>query len=102
MRHVGRLVLGLVIITIANVLTVGAGSDFGHFEGTVIASFLPDGRNMKLEAPFTYVDAEGMRWEVPKGVTTDGASIPRVFCSRLVCLLNRSDDQNAERQGRSV
>jgi hypothetical protein len=52
-----------------------------HFVGRVLAEWLPDGRNMRLEEPFEYVDAGGRRWPVPKGISVDGASIPQVFWS---------------------
>jgi hypothetical protein len=51
----------------------------GYFTDEVIAKFLPDGRNMRLEQPFAYVDPSGRRWDVPAGIETDGASIPRVL-----------------------
>jgi len=56
-----------------------SAQDFGKFEGRIVASFLRDGRNMKVEKAFAYVDASGARWEVPAGTITDGASIPRIL-----------------------
>ena len=56
-----------------------AQQSFGSFKGKVIASFLPDGRNMRLEQPFGYVDPKGKHWDVPAGEETDGASIPKAF-----------------------
>jgi hypothetical protein len=50
-----------------------------RFKGTVVASFLPDGRNMKLEKPFGFIDPKGKHWDVPAGSITDGASIPQVL-----------------------
>jgi Protein of unknown function (DUF1353) len=52
---------------------------FGEFKGRVVVSFLPDGRNVKLEEPFGYIDPAGKHWDVPAGMVTDGASIPQVF-----------------------
>lgn len=54
-------------------------TSFGTFVGNVVASLLPDGRNLKLEQPFAYIDPTGRLWEVPAGIETDGASIPRLF-----------------------
>lgn len=51
----------------------------GYFKGEVVASFLADGRNMRLERPFGYVDPEGLAWDVPSGAETDGASVPQFF-----------------------
>jgi hypothetical protein len=51
----------------------------GQFKGEIVATLLPDGRNMKLVQPFGYVDAKGQAWDVPAGAETDGASIPGVF-----------------------
>jgi hypothetical protein len=56
-----------------------AQESFGRFNGDVIVRFLPDGRTMKLERPFSYVDPKGRAWDVPTGTETDGASIPRVL-----------------------
>ncbi len=56
-----------------------AGDNFGRFTGAVVATFLPDGRNMRLERPFGFIDPRGRRWDVPAGATTDGASFPRFF-----------------------
>ncbi len=56
-----------------------AQPNFGQFKGEVVAKFLRDGRNMRLEQPFGYVDPKGQAWEVPAGTETDGASIPRVL-----------------------
>ena len=56
-----------------------AEPNFGNFKGKVIASFLPDGRNMRLEQPFGYIDPKGKHWDVPAGEQTDGASIPKAF-----------------------
>lgn len=52
------------------------------FSGTVQAEFVlppkPDDnfRDMKLSAPFSYVDPRGVKWEVPAGYVTNGASVP--------------------------
>ncbi|HXF53202.1 MAG TPA: caspase family protein, partial [Hyphomicrobiaceae bacterium] len=51
----------------------------GQFKGEIVAKFLRDGRNMRLEAPFGYIDPMGRSWDVPVGAETDGASIPRVL-----------------------
>ena len=56
-----------------------AGPNYGSFKGKVIASFLPDGRNMRLEQPFGYIDPKGKHWDVPAGEQTDGASIPKAL-----------------------
>jgi hypothetical protein len=53
-----------------------------RFEGRVLAEWdKTSGRKMILAEPFTYIDAKGRRWPVPKGTVVDGASIPRVFWS---------------------
>lgn len=56
-----------------------AGENWGRFNGEIVAKFLSDGRNMRIEQPFEYVDPRDRNWEVPAGVTTDGASVPRFF-----------------------
>jgi hypothetical protein len=60
-------------------LPAAAQSKGGQFKGEIVASLLPDGRNMKLVQPFGYVDPKGQAWDVPAGAETDGASIPSVF-----------------------
>jgi hypothetical protein len=73
--------VGLAVV--ASVLALIAGGfpsiaqDGGHFKGNVVAKFLPDGRKMKLEQPFGYVDPAGENWDVPVGAETDGTTIPR-------------------------
>ena len=51
----------------------------GQFKGDVVATMLADGRNMRLEKPFGYVNSKGQTWTVPAGAETDGASIPKAF-----------------------
>jgi len=59
------------------------GSEFGSFEGKVQAEWLPDGRSMRLLAPFAYTDPAGVIWEAHAGAVVDGASIPRVAWSGI-------------------
>ena len=61
--------------------TPAISAEYGSFRGTVVAEWLPDGRNMRLVQPFEYVGPDGRRWPVPSGVVVDGASIPSVFWS---------------------
>lgn len=52
------------------------------FSGVVQAEFVlpanPDDnfRDMKTLAPFSYTDPRGVKWEVPSGYITNGASVP--------------------------
>ena len=34
---------------------------------------------MRIEQPFAYIDPHDIRWDVPAGMTTDGASVPQFF-----------------------
>ena len=54
-------------------------TDFGRFEGDVVAAWDPDGRNMTLRENFAYIDSMERRWLAPAGTVVDGASIPRLF-----------------------
>lgn len=54
---------------------------WGRFEGRVVTEWLRDGRFMKLEEPFTFVEVDGRRWTAPKGARVNGASIPRIAWS---------------------
>ena len=60
-----------------------SAQNLGEFRGDLILKALPDGRNMELMAPFSYVDSHGVMWSVPPGTRVDGASIPSVFWSIL-------------------
>lgn len=55
--------------------------DAPRFEGDISATWGIDGRHMQLVAPIAFIDSKGVRWDVPKGATVDGASIPRFFWS---------------------
>lgn len=52
----------------------------GKFVGTVRAEWIGE-RNMKLLAPFEFIDGSGRSWPVPTGSIVNGASIPRPFWS---------------------
>lgn len=52
-----------------------------RFVGEVQVKFLDDGRLMELLSPFEFIDGVDKRWPVPKGMRTDGASIPRPLWS---------------------
>lgn len=54
-------------------------SDWGRFEGEVVARWENDGRQMTLVEPFAYVDPRLARWPAAAGSSIDGASIPRAF-----------------------
>jgi hypothetical protein len=54
-------------------------TDFGRFEGDVVALWDADGRHMTLREDFAYIDSRGQRWLAPAGTVVDGASIPRLF-----------------------
>jgi hypothetical protein len=47
------------------------------FYGSVITTWLDDGRHMKLMQPFSFTDQRNVKWEVPAGAIVDGASIPQ-------------------------
>jgi hypothetical protein len=49
----------------------------GRFEGTPKVEFLAGGNRVLLLEDFVYHDPDGRRWVAPKGLVSDGASIPR-------------------------
>lgn len=51
------------------------------FSGNPIVELLPDGRTVRLQATFRFVDSANRTWIVPAGITSDGASIPQIFWS---------------------
>ena len=60
------------------VATAGSGiASDGKFEGELVFKPLDDGRNFEVVSEFSYTDPLGVRWPVPKGTKTDGASVPR-------------------------
>jgi hypothetical protein len=64
--------LFLVLLT-----SLGHAENFGRYIGTVQTEWLDtDTRRMRLLAPFTYVDPNGVTWTAPAGWVIDGASIP--------------------------
>ena len=53
----------------------------GRYEGTAIVELLEDGRRVRLNQPYSYIDPDGTRWDVPAKAIVDGASIPKVLWS---------------------
>jgi uncharacterized membrane protein YgcG len=51
----------------------------GKYEGRAVVELLDDGRRVQLAGPFSYIDPNDKRWDVPKDAIVDGASIPRVL-----------------------
>lgn len=54
-----------------------------QFEGELHVSMNDGPRQMRLLKPFCYIDSAGQKWPVPKGASTDGASIPRILWSLI-------------------
>ena len=50
-----------------------------HYVGTVVAEWMPNGRDMKLREDFAFVDAAGTVWKAPRGAVINGASIPQAL-----------------------
>ena len=78
--------LGLVLCTFVlsagcNPTSLSDSSDFGRFEGEVVASWSENGRDMILRDTFRYVDASNREWTAPAGAVVNGASIPAAFWS---------------------
>jgi hypothetical protein len=69
----------LVLVGFACGAPAYAKGKHGIYEGELIIQALPDGRNLRIVKPLSYVDPEGRRWRVPQGMETDGASVPRFF-----------------------
>jgi hypothetical protein len=63
--------------------TVCQAASFGKYVGTVQTEWIEADRKMRLLAPFTYVDPNGIEWKAPAGWVIDGASIP-VFAWSIV------------------
>ena len=70
-------------------LTVGSASaesewEKGSYRGKIKFSVNDDGRTMTIDWPFTFTDRKGKDWHVPKGIVTDGASIPFLFWGKIM------------------
>ena len=55
------------------------GTDSMTFNRQVSATWLDDGRRMRLDKSVIYVDSTKRVWIAPTGSIVDGASIPRFF-----------------------
>lgn len=58
----------------------------GRFSGNPKTEWLSENgedRDMRLLEAFWYTDPDGRRWEAPKGVVTNGATIPRTLWSSV-------------------
>ena len=73
--------LALVFAATLALVPTAQAKQVARYVGAVQAQWLPDGRTMRLLAPFTYIDAEGTEWNAPAGSVIDGASIPKVAWS---------------------
>jgi hypothetical protein len=78
---IARTRLGLVFALSVWTPIANADDNFGSFQGDLVVKALPDGRNLELTRPFSYVDPDGKHWAVPAGTIVDGASIPQPFWS---------------------
>jgi hypothetical protein len=53
-------------------------SEFGYYEGDIVAKWEDDGRFMTLIDTVKYIDPSGVEWIALAGSKTDGASIPQI------------------------
>jgi hypothetical protein len=79
MYRVGRKIVTWFAVLLFTTTCAAFAQKLGEFKGELILKALPDGRNMELISPFSYVDSHGVAWSVPSGTRVDGASIPSVF-----------------------
>jgi hypothetical protein len=77
--------VALALATIGAVTLFARGprthSDYGRFVGDVVGIWLPDGRDMKLQFDFAYIDPLERKWDAPRGSIVNGADIPMEFWS---------------------
>ena len=71
----------LLLLLLAFLPGTVSAQNWGHFSGPLLVQLLDDGRNVLLLADFSYTDPSGEVWLAPKGLVTDGASIPQAFWS---------------------
>jgi hypothetical protein len=73
------MVVLLIGYSLFSAYVFAAENHWGRYEGVIVAKFLDDGRNMRIETSFKYIDPRELDWDVPAGTITDGASVPRFF-----------------------
>jgi|EndMetStandDraft_9_1072997.scaffolds.fasta_scaffold08119_2 hypothetical protein len=66
----------LLLLFLSVSATVCDAASYGKYIGTVQTEWIEADRKMRLLAPFTYVDPNGLEWKAPAGWVIDGASIP--------------------------
>jgi hypothetical protein len=71
----------LLFGVMASCLPVHAAPPWGSYGGPLKVQLLPYSRNIELLEDFTYIDPMGTNWIAPKGLVSDGASIPQPFWS---------------------
>jgi len=65
------------------ILTRPPNRGVGRFESTPEVQYLHGGMRVRLLADFVYHDSTPRRWIAPKGLVSDGASIPREIWSTI-------------------
>lgn len=70
-------IIVLAIGFLFSAVAMPSEGNYGHYEGNVVAEWLPDGRQMRLASPLTYISSSGVVWKAPEGAVIDGASIPK-------------------------
>src|SRR5271154_7170490 len=73
----------LYFIGLFSPLVLHAQNSWGSFPDKLQVELLKDGRNIQLLADFNYIDPQGTLWLAPKGLISDGASIPQIFWSLI-------------------
>jgi len=77
-----HLISHYVFLTFACIVALSLpAQSSGRFQGRIITEPLPDGRNLRVVQPFTFIDIKGSEWHVPRNTVTDGASVPRFLWS---------------------
>ena len=74
-----RIVIVAAVVVLAGATPTRADPLYGHYIGRFVAEFDSDGRKVKLIEPYSFVDPDGKKWDVPAGYLTDGASVPSVL-----------------------
>jgi len=70
-----RKFFSLLFVTMS--ASLGYAQEAGKYIGSVQTEWLEPDRKMRLLAPFTFIDPNGVEWQAPRGWVIDGASIPR-------------------------
>ena len=84
MRRAALLVAWLVVMLVGVAPQLSeAQESFGRFKGELSVTILQDGRNVRVAAPFGFIDPNGKHWDMPVGTVATQSSWPAALTRRF-------------------